>query len=292
MAENDPGKILEPKVILLVFIHGFKGDDTTFRSFPDELAALLRSRFSDTALLNEHPTSRPAALYTPPIFKHLLYPPFETRGDLSATVHCFRSWLLEKVIDSEVARGTASPTLTPGVGVVIVGHSMGGIVGAEAMLGIAGENNIETEGRSHEHGSSEPSAMDAANPSDSKDEGAENADEPPSHEDSEQQHQEGATSPNSQKGEEMTQAKMFPRVLGLLAFDTPFLGVAPGVFRHGMEEQYREKKGWYDSAVGAYDIFGRLKGSGGKSNGKTRLPSHPKFIPLTSCFCLRGGIPC
>ena len=43
------------------------------------------------------------------------------------------------MIDLEVEMGTASPVVDPGVHVVLVGHSMGGIVAVETVLGIAGE---------------------------------------------------------------------------------------------------------------------------------------------------------
>ena len=109
-----------PKTVLLIFIHGFKGDDTTFARFPTGISHAL------SKLLNAHESSTVTEYEGDAQYNVLpiVYPAFETRGSLQATVERFRAWLLEKVIDAEVARGTESPTVEPGVGVVIVGHSM------------------------------------------------------------------------------------------------------------------------------------------------------------------------
>lgn len=50
-----------------------------------------------------------------------------------------RCRLQNKVIDLEVANRTPSPTVDPSVHVILCGHSMGGIVAAEALLSIAGD---------------------------------------------------------------------------------------------------------------------------------------------------------
>ena len=110
----------KPKTILLVFLHGFKGDDTTFARFPSGISHALSHR------LNAHESSSTREFEDDADFNVLpiVYPAFETRGSLQATVERFRAWLLEKVIDAEIARETEHPTLEPGVGVVLVGHSM------------------------------------------------------------------------------------------------------------------------------------------------------------------------
>jgi hypothetical protein len=95
--------------------------------------------------------------------------------------------LQEKVIDIEVANQTPSPTVDPSVRVVIVGHSMGGIVAADTLLAITSDIPIDSSTTSAE------------------------------------------TSIN---------AFMFPYIQGVLAFDTPYLGISPGVVAHGAETHY------------------------------------------------------
>lgn len=64
------------KTLLLVFIHGFKGDDDTFGRFPSTLGAHVARALPQLAV------------------RTLVYPQYETRGDLTATVVKFREWYL------------------------------------------------------------------------------------------------------------------------------------------------------------------------------------------------------
>ena len=99
------------KTLLLCFIHGFKGGEDTFGE---------RSEFS------RHLASLVGAALPRVNVRAVTYPRYETRGDLYECVARFRYWLLERVIDLEVANGTPSPTVDPSVRVVLVGHSNGG----------------------------------------------------------------------------------------------------------------------------------------------------------------------
>ncbi|EJT78790.1 hypothetical protein GGTG_03888 [Gaeumannomyces tritici R3-111a-1] len=164
------------KTLLLCFIHGFKGGEDTFGTgFPEHLRQLVAEELPKVDV------------------RVVVYPKYETRGDLAECVDRFRDWLLEKVIDIEVNSGTPSPTIDPSVRTILIGHSMGGIVAAETVMALTSERPIQPAG------SAKTAAATAA---------ADAARRP--------------TSPS-------LTSLMFPYVQGLLAFDTPFLGISPGV---------------------------------------------------------------
>ncbi|KAF2276803.1 uncharacterized protein EI97DRAFT_458137 [Westerdykella ornata] len=181
------------KTLLLCFIHGFKGGDDTFGNFPSHLKAVLQHALPNVKVLE------------------VTYPKYETRGDLGECVGRFREWLLNKIIDLEVANATPSPTVDPSVHTILVGHSMGGIVAAETLLSIVNEQPIHSQSTSQ---SSEPGSL------------------------------------------------MFPYIHGILAFDTPYLGIAPGVVAHGAEKHWATAS----SAYAAYNNLAGAFGWGAKSS--------------------------
>ncbi|KXT05400.1 hypothetical protein AC578_10967 [Pseudocercospora eumusae] len=191
------------KTLLLVFIHGFKGDDATFHNFPKDLRALL-----------SHSLPRINVLA-------VQYPKYETRGDLKDCVARLVEWLQNKVIDLEVANATPSPTVDPSVHVVLCGHSMGGIVAAEALLSIARDDPVP-----HSDWST------AGN----------NTTSTP--------HNETTTPPRD------TSRLFFPYIRAVLAFDTPYLGISPGVLAHGAEQQINHASTAYKAFDTASNFFG------------------------------------
>ncbi|KAJ5291387.1 hypothetical protein N7478_000638 [Penicillium angulare] len=184
------------KTILLVFIHGFKGDDDTFGNFPEHLRVVVNKALPSVTVVTA------------------VYPKYETKGDLKECVGRFREWLQNTVIDLEVANHTPSPTVDPSVHVFLIGHSMGGLVAAEALLLLASEQPIPHNSTSDVQ------------------------------ETSTQEDQLPAVEPGT---------FMFPHIQGVLAFDTPYLGIAPGVVSYGAEGHYR-------NATTAYNTFSEVAG--------------------------------
>ena len=120
--------------------------------------------------------------------------------------------LQEKVIDIEVANNTPSPTVDPSVRIILIGHSMGGIVAADTVLGITSDRPIG----------------------------------------------------DADSTEPILNSSMFPYIQGVLAFDTPYLGISPGVVAHGAE-------GHYKAATSALTQLSGLTGAlwGGKAASET-----------------------
>ena len=156
---------------------------------------------------------------------------FPNSPGLSLTLRCCR--LQNKVIDLEVSAGTPSPTIDPSVRVVLVGHSMGGIVAAETVLSIISDPPIPPASPNNSTSSS--------------------TDPLPS-----------------------TPDFMFPYIQGLLAFDTPYLGISPSVIAHGAESHYK-------SASSAYSNLSELAGAFGWGAGSAKPPPStspaPKSLP-------------
>lgn len=176
------------KTLILCFIHGFKGGEETFGhkyAFTQHLRDLVAQQLPRLDV------------------QVLVYPKYETRGDLADCVSRFRDWLQEKVIDIEVNKGTPSPTVDPSVRVVLCGHSMGGIVAAETLIALTSERVIPPSSASGGSGDGNHTAAPAEGDSSFELNGL-----------------------------------MFPYVQAVLSFDTPYLGISPGVVAHGAETHY------------------------------------------------------
>ncbi|OIW22802.1 hypothetical protein CONLIGDRAFT_664828 [Coniochaeta ligniaria NRRL 30616] len=107
------------RVLLLCFIHGFKGNDDTFQNFPDDLKKTISSNLGD-----EH-------------IESVVYPKYETKGELAQSTEAFLEWLKERVM--EVRKSHLSQPWPPNdrnVGVILVAHSMGGFVAVDTLFRI------------------------------------------------------------------------------------------------------------------------------------------------------------
>lgn len=153
--------------------------------------------------------------------------------------------LQNKVIDLEVSNRTASPTVDPSVHVILLGHSMGGIVAAETLLLLASEQPIPA-----------PSSADSATDTLVDSESAVGA-----------------------------HSFMFPHIQGVIAFDTPFLGIAPGVISYGAEGHYRNATTAYTAISEVAGLFGLGGNSSNKAStdqGKASNKSLPPSAPSSS----------
>ncbi|KAH9240147.1 hypothetical protein K456DRAFT_1758378 [Colletotrichum gloeosporioides 23] len=105
------------RTLLLCFIHGFKGNDDTFREFPDDLKRVVTKQLPDHRV------------------ESIVYPKYETKGELAEATEAFLAWLKEQVM--EVRKSTVEKPWPPRdreVGVILVAHSMGGFVAADALF--------------------------------------------------------------------------------------------------------------------------------------------------------------
>lgn len=172
----------------------------------------------------------------------LVYPKYETRGNLADCVSRFRDWLQEKVIDIEVEKGTPSPTVEPSVRVVLCGHSMGGIVAAETVIALTSDRVIPPAGTT-----SGPEGDDAAAA----------ASNDGNH-----------TAAPAESDQTPLNSLMFPYIQGVLSFDTPYLGISPGVVAHGAETHYSTATAALTQLSTLTSLWNSAKGAGSNNNGQ------------------------
>ncbi|KAI3613137.1 hypothetical protein WG66_001494 [Moniliophthora roreri] len=89
------------RLLHIIYIHGFQGNDTTFQSFPTHLQKYLAEKVSSRLGLR---------------IQSSLYPTYKSRKPISHATKNFLEWLA---------------TQPPGP-VILIGHSMGGLLSAEA----------------------------------------------------------------------------------------------------------------------------------------------------------------
>ena len=135
------------RTLLLIYIHGFLGTETSFQSFPAHVHALLTP-----ALAESH------------VVYSKIYPRYKSRKNISFARDDFGKWL--------------APHESSRTDIILVGHSLGGILAAEVVL---------------------------------------------------------TPSNDSTGGSDLFEH----RILGLIAFDTPYLGMHPGVVSTGIASLFR-----------------------------------------------------
>ncbi|EHK27227.1 uncharacterized protein TRIVIDRAFT_114033, partial [Trichoderma virens Gv29-8] len=91
------------RTLLLVYIHGFYGNDQSFRSFPAHVHNFLREALSETHVVHSK-----------------VYPRYKTYKAIDVARDNFSAWL--------------EPHESPTTDVILIGHSMGGLLAAEMVL--------------------------------------------------------------------------------------------------------------------------------------------------------------
>ncbi|RMZ80228.1 hypothetical protein DV738_g2771, partial [Chaetothyriales sp. CBS 135597] len=91
------------RTVLLIYIHGFLGDETSFKSFPAHVHNLLSMLLADTHVVHSK-----------------IYPRYLSRKKIEVARDDFSRWL--------------APHESPRTDVVLLGHSLGGILAAEVIL--------------------------------------------------------------------------------------------------------------------------------------------------------------
>ncbi|KAK1780398.1 hypothetical protein QBC45DRAFT_372475 [Copromyces sp. CBS 386.78] len=91
------------RTLLVIYIHGFMGNDSSFRSFPAHIHNFLREALAETHAIHSK-----------------IYPRYKTYKSITVARDNFSNWLL--------------PHESPTTDVVLIGHSMGGLLAAEVAL--------------------------------------------------------------------------------------------------------------------------------------------------------------
>ncbi|KAJ3999566.1 hypothetical protein F5050DRAFT_1736965 [Lentinula boryana] len=99
-------------LLLIIFIHGFKGDNDTFGKFPERLQHVLTETVPNSTV------------------ECIIFPVYETKGNLNEAVVRFSDWLTELTVTKEVAHGGGAGKAK----IVLCGHSMGGLLAADSII--------------------------------------------------------------------------------------------------------------------------------------------------------------
>ncbi len=94
------------RTLLIIYVHGFMGNDSSFRSFPAHVHNFLRDALAETHLIHSK-----------------IYPRYKTYKAIDVARDNFSRWL--------------EPHESPTTDVILLGHSMGGLLAAEVVLAVS-----------------------------------------------------------------------------------------------------------------------------------------------------------
>ncbi|KAK3374707.1 hypothetical protein B0H63DRAFT_480774 [Podospora didyma] len=153
------------RILLLCFLHGFKGNDDTFGNFPKHLQDTVTNNLPDHKVTS------------------VVYPKYETRGELAASTDAFLGWLRERVMELRKQHlQNPWPPNDRDVGVILIAHSMGGFVASDCLFRVL----------------------------------------------------------DDRRNDDSASGPIFPLIQGILAFDTPYNGLARSLFVYGAFSNYQK----------------------------------------------------
>ncbi|KAI0491173.1 hypothetical protein F4859DRAFT_36795 [Xylaria cf. heliscus] len=94
---------IERRKLLVIYLHGFMGNDTSFQSFPAHVHRYLKLALSDSHVVHSK-----------------IYPRYKTYKSIDVARDNFSKWL--------------EPLESPKTDIILVGHSMGGLLAADVIL--------------------------------------------------------------------------------------------------------------------------------------------------------------
>ncbi|KAK3373692.1 hypothetical protein B0T24DRAFT_624207 [Lasiosphaeria ovina] len=98
-----PSEREQRRTLLIIYVHGFMGDDSSFRSFPAHVHSFLKGVLADTHVIHSK-----------------IYPRYKTYKAIDVATDNFSTWL--------------EPHESPTTDIILVGHSMGGLLAADVVL--------------------------------------------------------------------------------------------------------------------------------------------------------------
>ncbi|KAI0445483.1 hypothetical protein F4803DRAFT_156214 [Xylaria telfairii] len=98
-----PYEEIERRKLLVIYVHGFMGNDTSFQSFPAHVHKHLKLALSDSHVVHSK-----------------IYPRYKTYKSIDVARDNFSQWL--------------EPLESPQTDIILVGHSMGGLLAADVVL--------------------------------------------------------------------------------------------------------------------------------------------------------------
>ncbi|GAW17357.1 hypothetical protein ANO14919_068140 [Xylariales sp. No.14919] len=111
-----PYEEIERRKLLVIYIHGFMGNDTSFQSFPAHVHRYLKLALSDSHVVHSK-----------------IYPRYKTYKSIEIARDNFSIWL--------------EPLESPKTDIILVGHSMGGLLAADIVL----KPPTQQQQRQHSH---------------------------------------------------------------------------------------------------------------------------------------------